>query len=104
MSKLLYNMSKNIFGQDGQMDAFDNGDFSKMLNRYGLNFVGGVLGGAGSSFIPGMSTPIKSYDNSEAGIQEAFRDLVHHINAGNKKVLKKMVQNTTWASDDLSNR
>ena len=75
MSKTLFNLSSWFAGSDKRMTAFDaqNGDFSKIpwdqvLNRYALNFVGGVIGGGLGQALPNYraSASLKNMSTEQA--------------------------------------
>lgn len=73
-SKSLFNASAWLRGDESRLNAWEN-----MSNRYGLSFVGGVIGGGLGQALPSYQEARKLKDLDKTG---AFQELVHMVKEG----------------------
>ena len=64
-SKACFNGVGWLRGDDTRLEAFDNGDWEKILNRYSMNFIGGFIGGGAAGFSLENMRNIKKLDHME---------------------------------------
>lgn len=100
--ELLYDAAKSIFNVIGYLrnDETKLSAFDDIVNRYGLSFVGGALGGALASIDTDFrnAKQIKQLDNEEA----AFQELVHIVKEGKANEFLSTIDKMTFSSSDLS--
>ena len=95
ISKTLANFAYNTFGSDTKLTTFDN-----LFNRYGLSFVGGVIGG-GLGQVSSEYRQAASLKNMSE--EQAFKELVQVVKEGKSEEFLKVIDKSTWASTKLSN-
>ena len=94
VAKGLFNASTYITGSDAEFTAFDN-----IADRYGMSFVGGMLGGT----IASAQTDFKTLRSmKELDKDQAFQAFVHDIKEGKAADYRKIIKKHTWGSQDLS--
>lgn len=93
LAKSIYNIGAYLVDSDHRLTTFDN-----VADRYGLSFVGGMLGGTIAS-VPRDFRSLK--ENKIMSKDQAWEYIVHEIKEDNGAELKKMIKNTPWASEAL---
>lgn len=94
MIKSLANGVQSMFGSDTRYKTFEN-----VGDRYGLSFVGGLLGGAIGSF----QTDFKAAkENQIKDRDQAWQELIHIVKEGKTNEFLKTIDKMTWASGSLS--
>lgn len=101
--ELLYDFSKTIFnaaaylsGSDTQLTAFNN-----VAERYGLSFVGGMLGGTIGAVQNDFQVARKLGNMDK---DQAFQQLVHIVNENEDEKFMKVIRKMDWAPKNLSSK
>lgn len=101
--ELLYDFSKTIFnaaaylsGSDTQLTAFNN-----VAERYGLSFVGGMLGGTIGAVQNDFQVARKLGNMDK---DQAFQQLVHLVNENEDEKFMKVIKKMDWAPKNLSSK
>lgn len=69
------------------------------LDRYGMNFIGGLIGGG----VNGLTTDFSQIKRtSQLSANDALKELIYKINNGEINDIRKAIETTKWASTDLS--
>lgn len=70
-----------------------------ILDRYAMNFIGGLIGGG----VNGLATDFSVFNRvNKMTSEQAMKELIHKLNNGEAESIKKDIENTEWASKDLS--
>jgi hypothetical protein len=95
-SKTLFNAAAYLSGSDTQLSAFNN-----VAERYGLSFVGGMLGGTIGAVQNDFQVARKlgSMDKDQA-----FQQLVHIVNEGEEGKFMNVIKKMDWAPKNLSSK
>lgn len=94
LSKTLFNASTWITGSKSHLNAFNRDESGKiqwdsLLNRYGLSFVGGLIGGGLGQALPGYQEALKIKQMDQ---QSAWQEMVYLIKEGKGEELKDLVR------------
>lgn len=96
-SKTIFNTAAWLAGSNSRLNGWDQDEkghiqWDKLLSRYGLNFVGGVIGG-------GLGQGLQSYQDafklSGMTQRDAYEELVHLVKEGKGGELKKLARQMT---------
>lgn len=81
---------------EGDMFNSDN-----MLDRYGMNFVGGLIGGG----VNGLNTDFSAFKRiNNMTSDQAMKELIYKINNGDLKEIMNAINNNKWGDTNLSDR
>ena len=101
-SKACFNTIEWLGGGDTHLEAFDNGDWEKILNRYSMNFVGGFIGGGAAGFSLDNMRNMKKLDHME--FDQAVQELIYMVRNGQTQDFLKTVDEMTLGDKNLSAR
>lgn len=99
-SKACFNGVGWLRGDDTRLEAFDNGDWEKILNRYSMNFIGGFIGGGAAGFSLENMRNIKKLDHME--FDQAMQELIYMSRNGQSKDFLKNLDKMTLGDKNLS--
>lgn len=95
-SKTLFNAAAYLSGSDTQLSAFNN-----VAERYGLSFVGGMLGGTIGAVQNDFQVARKLGNMDK---DQAFQQLVHIVNEGEEGKFMNVIKKMDWAPKNLSSK
>ena len=84
------------------MQTFDGGNLEQVMNRYALNFVGGLAGGAIAVGLPGFQDGIKKMLGIDMTKQQAYQELVALIRNGKKDDFLRTIKKLETGDSNLS--
>ena len=104
VAKALYNGAAELgLTQTGKtMETFDGGNLEQVMNRYALNFVGGLAGGAIAVGLPGFQEGIKNMLGQNMDQKQAYQELVALIRNGKKDDFLRTVKKLEISDSNLS--
>lgn len=104
LAKSLYNgaASLGITSTGAKMESFDGGNLEQIINRYALNFVGGLAGGAIAVGLPGFQEGIKNMLGQNMDQKQAYQELVALIRNGKKEDFLRTVKKLELDDSNLS--
>ena len=85
-----------------KLETFDGWNLEQTLNRYALNFVGGLAGGAIAVGLPGFQEGIKNMLGTNMDQKEAYQQLIALIRNGKKEEFLKTINKLETADSNLS--
>ena len=85
-----------------KLETFDGWNLEQTLNRYALNFVGGLAGGAIAVGLPGFQQGIKDMLGTNMTQKEAYQQLVALIRNGKKDDFLRTIDKLETADSNLS--
>lgn len=85
-----------------KLETFDGWNLEQTLNRYALNFVGGLAGGAIAVGLPGFQEGIKNMLGTNMDQKEAYQQLIALIRNGKKDEFLKTINKLETADSNLS--
>ena len=93
-SKACFNITQWLQGDDTRMSAFEN-----IADRYGMSFLGGMVGG-------GINTPFKYYKSlsNDLTYNQAVQKLIYKVRNGEINDFYKTLDKVDLASKNLSSR
>lgn len=112
ISKGLYNAASYLMNSDSKLesnwrDKEGNWTFSKALNDYALNFVGGFIGGGLGQALPEFRAAMKMKKNFDSGNIEsdrsaAWQELISIVREGKAEDFKKVYRKMNLGNQYLS--
>ena len=85
-----------------KLETFDGWNLERTLDRYALNFVGGLAGGAIAVGLPGFQQGIKDMLGTNMDQKEAYQQLIALIRNGKKDDFLRTVNKLETADSNLS--
>lgn len=102
LAKGLYNAAADMHMTQTGATFQNNGGLEEMLNRYAMNFVGGLVGGGIAVGLPGFQQGIKNMLGTNMDTKQAYQELVSLIRNGEMedflKTIKKLELNDSTKS------
>lgn len=72
-----------------------------ILDRYGMNFIGGLIGGG----VNGLNTDFSAFKRiNNMTSEQAMKELIYKINNGDLKEIMNSINNNKWGNTNLSDR
>lgn len=104
IAKGLQNAAVNLgITQTGtKLETFDGWNLEQTLNRYALNFVGGLAGGAIAVGLPGFQEGIKNMLGTNMDQKQAYQELIALIRNGKKDDFLRTIDKLETADSNLS--
>ena len=85
-----------------KLKTFDGWNLEQTLNRYALNFVGGLAGGAIAVGLPGFQEGIKNMLGTNMDQKQAYQQLIALIRNGKKDDFLRTIDKLETADSNLS--
>lgn len=85
-----------------KLETFDGWNLEQTLNRYALNFVGGLAGGAIAVGLPGFQEGIKNMLGTNMDQKKAYQELIALIRNGKKDDFLRTIDKLETADSNLS--
>lgn len=105
MAKGAYNALANLhLTSTGATIDIEGGNLEDIFNRYALNFVGGLMGGAIAVGLPGFQQGVKNMLGTNMDRKQAYQELVAIIRNGQKDDFLKTVSKLELNDSQLSAR
>lgn len=104
IAKSLYNGAASLgITQTGKtMETFDGGNLEQVMNRYALNFIGGLAGGSIAVGLPGFQEGIKNMLGQNMDQKQAYQELVALIRNGKKDDFLRTIKKLEINDSNLS--
>ena len=85
-----------------KLETFDGWNLEQTLNRYALNFVGGLAGGAIAVGLPGFQQGIKDMLGTNMDQKKAYQELIALVRNGKKDDFLRTIDKLETADSNLS--
>ena len=85
-----------------KLETFDGWNLEQTLNRYALNFVGGLAGGAIAVGLPGFQQGVKNMLGTNMDQKQAYQELIALVRNGKKDDFLKTINKLETADSNLS--
>lgn len=85
-----------------KLETFDGWNLEQTLNRYALNFVGGLAGGAIAVGLPGFQEGIKNMLGTNMDQKQAYQQLIALVRNGKKDDFLRTIDKLETADSNLS--
>ena len=85
-----------------KLETFDGWNLEQTLNRYALNFVGGLAGGAIAVGLPGFQEGIKNMLGTNMDQKQAYQELIALVRNGKKDDFLRTIDKLETADSNLS--
>lgn len=85
-----------------KLETFDGWNLEQTLNRYALNFVGGLAGGSIAVGLPGFQEGIKNMLGTNMDQKQAYQELIALVRNGKKDDFLRTIDKLETADSNLS--